>query len=114
MAQDFPFYFCEQNQFLVPVTTDRNNQFTAFGQLILQWFGDVGWRTGDDNGIERCLFRPALVAVPSFHMDIGIAQLFQNLLCGCPEGGDNLYAVDLSGQFGEKPIARDSNRSAWL
>ena len=49
----------------------------ADGQLIKQWLWDVVGGGGDDDGVERCLLRPTLVAIAHANSNVVIAQLGQ-------------------------------------
>src|SRR5690606_21567283 len=65
----------QQQLLRVAVLADRNDQTTAGLELCNQRCGDVRRGGGDDDAVERRMFRPAVIAVADASVHVGIAEL---------------------------------------
>ncbi len=71
----------------------------AGGELVNQGLRNVIWRGGDNDQVERRMFRPALIAIPESHFDVLVSQTFQTLFCLVRQGLNNLDAVNMLDDF---------------
>src|SRR5690242_1630095 len=67
----------EPIQLLAERFTDRNDHPASFVELVDQRLRNVIWRCRDDDRVERCVLRPALVTVAGLDMDVPVTELAQ-------------------------------------
>ena len=76
---------------------DGDDHPAARHELFGQSFGDGFRGGGDDDGVERGVLGPALVAVAVSDSDVGVFQFFQALGRGFGQGFDNFNGIDVAG-----------------
>jgi hypothetical protein len=54
----------------------RDNHPSLLSELFFKRGRDTGWRTGDNDRIERGPFRPAFVAITDPDLNVFIPQVF--------------------------------------
>ena len=74
---NFRATFLQKKELLVVWGTNRNDHPASLSQLVDQRFGDVIRGTSHDDGIERRMFRPALVAIACEDFYIVVSETFQ-------------------------------------
>ena len=66
--------FGNEHESLLPRPTHGNDHSTSRLQLLNQGCRNMVRGGGDDDGVEWCIRRPALIAVAHFGLDVGIAK----------------------------------------
>ena len=82
---DFAFNFFSEHEFLRVGVADGNDEAAAFCELLEQRRGNLRGRAGDDDGVERRLFRPALEAIADANVDVVVSQALEVLFRAEPE-----------------------------
>lgn len=95
------FLFDEQQVLNVFLRADGDNHAAAVPELFDEHGGDCFSAGGDHDGVERCFFRPAVIAVAVADVDIAVAQFGEALLCFKGEWFDDFDRIDLIDDFGE-------------
>ena len=87
-----------QVEHLLVARSDGNNDQAPFLELIHQRLRNAFRGTGDDDLVERRMFRPALESVADLDVDVGVAEFFECPLRRAPERFDDFDGVDFLDQ----------------
>src|SRR5208282_5164637 len=96
-----PVLLVEQHQVLVPTRSDGDDHPATVLELFNERLRHLFRGAGDNDGIERRGFRPALVTVPGAHMNVRITETLQVGRSALRQHVNDFNGVNLPRQFGE-------------